>query len=170
MLRTLLRVSRGTTRRRAPRNVPTTRSPSMVERVVVHAHAGTGTARGTGDVAVLAVAATDLVGGRDERAPHARRRALRDRLPLRRLSPARVGERAERLLGQVTTELRDDRARVHRAGALPRGATAPVELHREQHVGGLRASVRLPRVVRRAFEVDVVEHDVAEAVAGRGEV
>lgn len=40
-----------------------------VGRVVVHG----------GDVAVLAVARADLIGGRDE--PHRRRRALRDRLP-----------------------------------------------------------------------------------------
>ena len=48
-----------------------------------------------GDVAVLAVAAADRVGVGDEPGPHARRRALRDRLP-HRLLPARAAATARR--------------------------------------------------------------------------
>ena len=47
---------------------------------------------------------------------------------------------------------------------------ASVELDREEDVRGLRSAVRDPGVVRRAFEVDVVENDVAEAVPGRRQV
>ena len=146
------------------------RAVSAIERVGEHTTATLRAVDQTGDCTVLAVLPADCGRVGDEAGPHTRCRALRYRLPHHFFLGARHGQRRERLLGHVATELGEDRAGMHRARALTRVASASIELDREQDVRRLRSSVCLPRVVRRAFEVDVVEHHVAESVTGGREI
>src|ERR1700733_10931222 len=55
-----------------------------------------------------------------------------------------------------------------RADSVP--FVAAVELDREQNVGGLRAPVAHPCVVGRALEIWIVEINVGNLMAGRGEI
>ena len=52
----------------------------------------------------------------------------------------------------------------------PFALVAPVELDREQDVGGLRAAIGAELGVGRALEIRIVQIDVGEAVAGRGQI
>ena len=70
----------------------------------------------------------------------------------------------------MAAELGLDAARMQRRRPHAARLVAPVELHREQDVGGLGAAIGDHRVVGRALEVRIVEVDVRIAVAGGGDV
>ncbi len=69
--------------------------------------------------------------------------------------------------GEMPAELRHDAAGVERQRAHAARGEAPVELDGEEHVRGLGLAVGAPLVIGAALEVDVVEHDARELVAGR---
>ena len=52
----------------------------------------------------------------------------------------------------------------------PVALVAPVELDGEQDVGGLRAAIGAELGIGRALEIRIVEIDVGESVARRGQV
>ena len=100
-------------------------------------------------------------------AVYARRRARRDRLELH-LGPPGGGALAHHLvvlLHQVAGEVGRDHAGVDRVRVHAAGAEAPLELHGEEHVGGLRLPVGRPLLVGPVLEVDVLEDDGRSLVA-----
>src|SRR5680860_1830838 len=95
--------------------------PCRIHRVGTHALHRPGVCRGCGDVAILEVETAAAVELRRGGRPHGRCRALRNGLPGRlRVGRPRIAQRREGLLGEVTSELGQDHARVHgeRAHAL----------------------------------------------------
>ena len=69
----------------------------------------------------------------------------------------------------MAAQLGADRSGVHGKGTHTAIGETVIELDCEQDVGGLRPPVAEPRLVRRAFEVGVVEVHVAEPVPSRAE-
>ncbi len=70
----------------------------------------------------------------------------------------------------VAGELGTNPAGMNRRCAHAPTAMAPIELHREQDVGRLRAAVGGKGLVARLLEARVFQIDIREAVPGRGQV
>jgi hypothetical protein len=125
----------------------------------------------------LSVAAADLFGRGDEGGPDRGRCSLGDRLELegrpalgRQLGVDPRHGRLELAGLQMAAEPGHDSARVQRRRPHPARLMPPVELHREQDVGGLGPAIGNHRVVGRALEIGIVEVDVRIAVAGGGDI
>ena len=128
-------------------------------------------------MAILAIAAADRFGRRDDAGPDRGRRALRDGLPveggLRPAALAGVDLRDHRLDDRrrhVAAKLGLDAAGMHRRRAHAARFVAPVELDGEQDIGGLGAAIGAELGIGRALEIRIVQIDVGKAMAGGGEV
>src|ERR1700733_1917336 len=126
------------------------------------------------DMAILAVASPDLLGGRGDGGPYGGRRALRDRLPLEQRLACR-GELPVQLLDhllllgrmRVAADLRLNAAGVHGRGAHAAVAMPSVKPHGKQDVRSLRTAISPVGLIRHSLEIRIVEIDVGDAVAGR---
>src|SRR5579871_3816957 len=116
--------------------------------------------RDRGNMAVLAVTPADFLGRGTEAGPYRRRRPLRDRLEGDRFETLSAGQLLNERGRHVATELGQDRARVHRAGANAAALEALVEGDSEENVRRLRSAVGNKLLVGRPFEVRIVEIDV----------
>src|ERR1700733_5635981 len=124
------------------------------------------------DVAILAITAADLVSRSNYGCPNRSCRSLRNRLPLEgslalccKLLIHLIDHRLYAARIQMAAQLGVDASRMYGRGAYPTLPMAPVESNREEDVCCLRAAVSDERLVRRPFEVGILEIDVGEAVA-----
>jgi hypothetical protein len=128
-------------------------------------------------LAILAISAAELLGRGDEGGPDRSRRALRNRFPLKgrpsvgcQLGIDLRDDLVELVRRHMAAKLGLDPTWVQRDRPHPARLVSPVELHREQDVGGLGPAIGDHRVVGRALEIGIVEVDVRIAVAGGGDV